>query len=502
MDLSLFFSSIATMLTPEYILPCFACTLLGIVMGALPGLGGGLAISIMLPLTFKMELTKVLALMMSVWVGSCSGGFIGSILLGIPGTPASMSTTYDGYALTRKGESNRALSVGIVANFMGTLPSLIIAMLVCIPVARLAIKMGPWEYFSLSFMAVTLVIGLSKGRLFKGFIAAGLGFLVRSIGPDPLVAAYRLSFGSVYLKSGFKQLCLIIGLFAGSMILLDYAKNDESNVDFVGHIGRFHFYWDDLKKNVVNAIRSFFIGLGIGILPGMGASLSNVVAYATAKNSSKYPEKFGEGCIDGVIAPEVANNAGIGGAIIPMIALGIPGDGTTALLLGAFLIHGVEAGPAMQFNQPEIPQMIYAAAIIGAITTLIVEILGIRLFPRILKVPYHLLYPAILVFASIGCYVEQFNIWGLIQFLIFTAIGIWFAIDGIPTTPFLLAYILGKTFESNFRNGMTYAKGDWTVFFTRPVSALFLAIGVFMVVKALVEMVRNNKKAAAKDFVE
>ena len=505
MDFSMFLSSLAQMLSPSYLIPCFLCTILGIVLGALPGLGGGLAISIMLPLTFKMELPKALALMMSVWVGSCSGGFIGSILLGIPGTPASFSTTYDGYPLTRRGESNRALSVGIVSNFIGTFPSLIIAMIVCIPVARLAIKMGPWEYFALSFMAITLVIGLSKGRFFKGLIAAGVGLLVRTIGPDPLTNSYRMYFGNTYLKGGFNQLCIIIGLFAGSAILLDYAKNEETNTDFVGHIGRFKFYWADFSKNVWNAIRSFFIGLGIGILPGMGASLSNVVAYATAKGSSKHPEEFGHGCIDGVIAPEVANNAGIGGAIIPMIALGIPGDGTTAMLLSAFLIHGVDAGPIMQFTQPEIPQMIYAAAMIGATTTLILEILGIRLFPRLLKVPYHLLYPAIMIFASIGCFVETLNMWGLVQFLIFTVVGIWFSVDSFPTSPFLLSFILGKTIESNFRNGMTYARGDWTMFFTRPVSCVFILFGLFMIIKPLVQMIRSkakHTKIEGKDYVE
>ena len=498
--------SILFLLQPAHLISCFLCNMLGVVMGALPGLGGGLAIAIMLPISFGMDPRLAIAMMLSIWVGSCSGGFIGSILLGIPGTPASMSTCYDGYALTKKGEANRALSIGVVSNFLGTFPSLIIAMLVCTPLAKIAIKMGPWEYFSICAMAITLVIGLSKGRVFKGFIACGLGLFVRSVGLAPISSQQRFAFGNTFLSGGFTQMCIIIGLFAGSQILLDFAKGEEGVGDMVDHVGRFRFYWNDLKNNVVNIIRSFFIGLGIGIMPGMGASLSNVVSYATAKNSSKHEEEFGKGCIDGVIAPEVANNAGIGGAIIPMISLGIPGDNTTALLLGAMIIHGIEAGPMLQIQQPHYVQVIFSTVILMALITLVIEILGVPLFPKILKIPYHYLYPVILVFATVGCYTSVYSMWGVYQFAIFSIIAIWFTVSGIPSTPFLLSYILGGTLELNLRNAMTYGRGDWTLLFTRPVSGIFLAIGIICVIRPIIKSVlamrKRNSKTTEKDFVE
>lgn len=491
-----YISALAILFQPSVLVMCFIGCMCGLILGAIPGLSGAMAITILLPVSFTMEASQAFALLISIWVGSCSGSYIGSILLGIPGTNSSLATTYDGYPMTKRGEATRALSIGTVANFMGTLPSLIIAMVACPVIASVAVLMGPWEYFSLGLMAITLVVSISRGNMAKGFLGAGLGLLITQVGMAPISGTRRFTFGNKYLTGGFSMVVIMIGVFAGAMIIMNYANNEKGPASsFDGKLTGFRFPKQDFASNIGNIIRSFFIGLGIGFLPGMGAALSNVVSYATAKNSSKHPELFGTGIPDGIWAPEVANNASIGGAIIPMIALGIPGDGTTAMLLGGLTIHGIEAGPLMQRNNPVLCNVIFMAAMLGAVFALLVEIFGIRWFPRLLDVPYHYLYPAILVVCLLGIYIDNYNIVNVVMGLCFFALGIWMAFAGIPNTPFILAYVLGTMLESNFRKALTFAKGDWTTFFTRPVSCILIIVTVFSVVWPFVKEAMDKKQA-------
>lgn len=491
-----FFSAFQVLATPACLLLCIFGCLAGVILGAIPGLSGSLAITVILPMTFSMDSTVAIALLISIWVGSCSGGFIGAVLLGIPGTPSSVATCYDGFAMTKKGEVTRALSLGTVSNFLGTLPSILIAMIACPVISSFAVKMGPWEYFGLGLMAITMVIGVSKGQMMKGLISAALGLLITQIGYSPVSSTPRFMFGSNQLASGFNMLASVVGLFAGAMIFADYAHNSNGDrKTFDGEIGKFYFPAKDFLANIGNSIRSFLIGLGIGFLPGMGSGLSNVVAYASAKNASKTPDAFGKGCPAGIIAPEVANNASVGGAIIPMISLGIPGDTTTALLLAGLTIHGIEAGPLMQKYNPVFTNMIFIAAMLGAICSLIIEIGGIRVFPLLLKAPYHYLYPAILVLCLVGVYSNTHSMFAVYSALGFTALGIWMNYAGLPLTPFILSYVLGGILESNFRKAISYAKGDWTVFFTRPVSCIFIVASILCIVWPLAKSYIQAKKA-------
>lgn len=498
--MELFLSAFNTLFTPYCLIMVVLSVLLGLVLGAIPGLSGTIAITIALPITYKMDPNIAIAMLIAIWVGSTSGGFIGSILLGIPGTPSSVATCWDGYAMTQKGDVTRALSAGTLANFLGTVPSIIIAMLACPFIAKYAVKMGPWEYFSLGFMAITMVVGISRGRMLKGFIAAAIGLLITQVGYSPTSSTPRFLFGSYYLAGGFKMMAVFIGMFAGTMIILNYAKMEKGAAgSFTGKIGRFSLSMKDISSNMVNMIRSFLIGLGIGFLPGMGAVLSNVVAYTSAKSNSKHPEEFGKGCVDGVFAPEIANNACVGGAIIPMISLGIPGDGTTAMLLGGLMIHGIEAGPLLQKNHPLFVYMIFLAAVFAGIACLLVEILGIKQFPKLLKAPYHFLYPAILVIGLLGVYISSNNMFDVFCCFGFILLGIWMTFADMPTTPFILSYILGPTLESNFRNAVSYAHGDLTSFFTRPVSGLLLVIAILsMVIPAVRDAAKKRRQKAGE----
>lgn len=461
-------SALALLFEPSTFIMCFVGMLVGVILGAIPGLAAGLAITVMLPISFTMKSTQAFALLMSIWVGGCSGSFIGSILLGIPGTPSSLATTFDGYAMTKKGQATRALSIGTLSNFLGTAPSIIIAMIACPLIASVAVKMGPWEYFALSFMAITLVVSISKGNMVKGFIGAGMGLLLTQVGYAPISSTERFTFGSYYLASGFSMSCVMIGIFAGSLIIMNYAHGvNGPKSSFDGKLTGFKIEKGDFSSNIPNIIRSFLIGLGIGFLPGMGAALSNMVSYATAKNSSKHPEEFGTGIPDGIWAPEVANNASVGGAVIPMIALGIPGDGTTAMLLGGLTIHGIQPGPLMQQNNPVFTYMIFLSALLAAILCLL------------------------------GVYIETFNIANIIMACFFIAVGLYMMYAGIPTTPFILSFVLGSQMENYFRKAISYGKGDWTLFFTRPVSCILLIVAVGSVFVPLIKEHLAKKKAAA-----
>ena len=493
--MSSFVTALTTLLQPMTLLLTLLGCFVGMVLGAIPGLAGGTAITVLLPMTYVMDPLVAMSMLMGIYVGGDSGGYIGSILLGIPGTAANVATVYDGYELTKKGQVTRALSIATVSNFMGTLPSLIVAMIACPIIASLAVKMGPWEYFSLGFMAITLVVSLSKGKMFKGFIGAGLGLLLTQVGYSPISATPRFTFNNLYLSGGFNTLTVLIGIFAGSMIMINYASNEKSAGTFEGKIGKFYFTGKEMLVNIGNIIRSFLIGLFIGFLPGMGPALSNVVSYSMAKNSSKHPEEFGTGCDAGVFAPEVANNASIGGAIIPMVSLGIPGDGTTVLLLSALTIQGIAPGPLLQKNNPDLVSMIFVAGIIAAVFALFIQIVGIRYLPALLKVPYHYLYPAILIISFMGVYASVTNMFSIFSVLGFALLGVWMTYADIPVTPFILSFVLGKMLETNFRNAISYARGDWTRFFTRPASCILLVIAIGSVLLPMIQDLVKARKA-------
>lgn len=495
----MFTEIVSILFTPSNLVLIMFGALVGMILGAIPGLSGTMAITICLPMTFSMPLYPSICLLCGLYIGSASGSFIGSILLGIPGTPSSLSTVYDGYELTKKGDPVRALSAGLVSNAIGTVPGLIVAMFACNAVARLAVRMGPWEYFALIFSAITMVAALARGNMARGMIVASLAFMLGTVGYAPLSGTPRFVF-TYYLAGGFDVVSVMMGMFAGKMILMEYARNqkgtDESQTV---KVSRFRWPGKDLWVNLKNGniIISFIMGLWIGFLPGMGGALSNVMAYSTAKNRSRYPEKFGTGCIDGVIAPEVANNASVGGAIIPFLSLGIPGDGATAILLSAMMIQGVQVGPMIIRNQPEVLYTVLGVLMVGAIFIALVQAVGMPLLPMVLKIPYQYLYPFILVICFIGAYSGTSNMFILYLCLIFTLVGVFMDWAKMPMGPFMLAFVLGKTAESNLRNSVSYARGDWLMFFKRPASCalilLALAVALWPYVKGAFQ-----KNAATK----
>lgn len=492
----------ASVLSPTGIFLMFIGVAVGIVFGALPGLSATMAISLFLPVTYAMTSSNAMTMLIALYIGGISGGLISAILLRIPGTPSSVATCFDGHPMVQKGQAAKALGAGVFYSFLGTIFSTIVLMFLAPQIARVAINFGPYEFFSIALFSLTMIAVLSSGNMIKGIMAGVLGFMFSTVGTDTIEATARFNFGITNLKSGFDILGVMVGLFAVGEIISaaessHHAQGEVIQPNMKGIKG-FGFTLKEMKASWWNALRSAMIGLGIGILPGIGGGTSNMLAYTVAKNSDKHPEEFGTGRLDGVIASETANNATIGGAMVPLLTLGIPGDTNTAMLLGALTLHGLTPGPLLFTNQAPFVYGVFAAMILCSVVMLIMEFFGLRVFVRFLKIPKYILLPCVLVLCVIGAYALKNNMSQVIACIIFGFLGFAFRKFGIPTTPFILGFILGPLAENNFRRGLLRTGGSFVPFITSPISAVFLAIAVLVVVMFATKPARMRRKAARK----
>ncbi len=492
-----YLNALTTLLQPTNLIMMYLCSLVGCVLGAIPGLSGGLGITLILPMTFALTTELSFSMLVGMYVGGVSGSFIAAVLIGIPGSAASIGTCYDGYPMTRNGKAAKALSIGITGSFIGTFVSIIVAMLCSGAIADIALLLGPWEYFSLCLMAITMVVGLSNGSIYKGLLAAFIGLFLSCVGGDLVTNQLRFTFNNTNLYGGINMICLLMGTFALQQVAVSYAKGqqDMPEVD-TKSLGGFGLTLKDFTDNARVIIVSLVIGLFIGFLPGMGSGISNLIAYGQAKKMDKHPEKFGTGYDPGIWATEVSNNAGVGGALIPMISLGIPGDATTVLLLSAMTIKGLQPGPMFIQQNPDLAALIFLIVLVSAILVFITEVLTKRWFPYLLKAPYHYLFSAILVICFMGAFSSTTSMFSVYLVLGFGLLGIVMDIFKMPSTPLMLAFILGGKIESNFRMGCSYARGDMTTFLTRPISLIFILIAVFSVVGPVITKQIKKVRAA------
>ncbi|MGE0075130.1 MAG: tripartite tricarboxylate transporter permease [Sphaerochaetaceae bacterium] len=471
---------------------------IGIIFGALPGLTTVAGLSMFLPVTYVMASNIGLSMLTAIYIGGISGGLISAILLNIPGTPASIATCFDGAPMAKKGQAGKALGLGVFGSLIGTIIGVLVMVVLSPTLAIFTLKFGPWEYFSVTFFALTLISTLTGKSVVKGLLSALFGMMVATIGLSPIDSAKRYTFGSLQLTSGFHLLIVLVGLYAISEVLSTAAAKQEQVKVLDYKMKGLGFTRKDLKGNWVNLIRSSLIGLGIGILPGIGGSTSNIIAYSVAKNSSKHPEKFGTGIADGILASESSNNASVGGAMIPLLTLGIPGDGATAILLGGFMLHGMQPGPLLFQTNGDTVYHIFASMILGTFFMAILMWAGMRMFVKILKVPTHILIPLIVVLCSIGAYAlsnRVFDMWGLILFGI---LGLAMSKFKVPVPPFILGFILEGALETNLRRGLEYSNGNVMDVFTRPISAVFLILTVLSLGSTIIKQIRHSAKAAGK----
>lgn len=492
-----YLSALLVCLKPLNLLLIFAMVSLGIVFGAIPGLSATLGIALLLPITFGLSTETSFVMLLAIWIGGVSGTFISAVLIGIPGSSSAIATCFDGYPMTKKGQAGKALGIGMTASFIGTVGSVAIATVLSPIIAEAALHLGPWEYFSLCFCAITLIASLSKGNIFKGIMSAGIGLLMGCIGMDPINGATRFTFGNVYLTSGISTVAQMLGMFAMCQIIRDNAKGEAKMPDVdVKNMKGLGVGFKDIIENIKTIVFAFLSGLWIGFLPGMGSGISNMVAYGQAQQASKHPEEFGQGCDDGVWASEVSNNSSLGGAMIPMMALGIPGDGITAMLIAGLTIHGLQAGPLFMTQQPDLCYLMFACVLVSAIVTFILEIVFKRYLPLILRIPYHFLYSVILTICYIGAFGVSNTEFNILIMLLWCFLAIFLNMAGISLSPLVLAFILSDDLEGYFRKGVSFAHGSYLPFVTRPLSLIFLLLAVFSVAWPYIAEALKKKKAA------
>lgn len=465
-------------------------TVFGIVTGAIPGFTITMAILLAFPFTFAMDPINGLALMIAIFVGGFSGGLVSGILLGIPGTPASIATTYDGFPMSKKGESGRALGIGVVSSFLGTIISTIVLVIMGPLVAKFALNFGPWEITALVIFALTLVASLAHGAMLKGLIAAGIGLLIATIGLDP-GGKLRFDFGIDALASGFSVLPVMIGLFAFSQLMqnvLELKQNYEVQEKMKQIDSKIKIPYRQIIKDMWNqkwnVLRSSLIGCFIGALPATGGDVANFVSYDQARKFSKHPEKFGTGIPDGIVASETSNNATAGGSFIPTLTLGIPGDMTMAIMIGVLILHGLTPGALLFQQQATLVGSIYVSLLMAAVVMLVAQFALMRIFTKLIYVPQTVLVPLVLMLCVVGSYALNNNMFDVLSLFIFGIIGFLLVKSGVPISPMILGLILGHNLETQLFRAFEL-DSNWTTFFTRPISGIMLAFAFLSILYSI-----------------
>lgn len=490
--IELFVSGLLALSTLQNIGIILFGTVIGIIFGSIPGLTASMAVALCLPISFGMQPMSAFALLISLYIGGVSGGLISAITLNIPGTPSSIATTFDGSPMAKQGQAGKALGVAVFFSFLGTLFGIAVLVFIAPPLAEVAVQFGSYEYFALAVFSLTLIAGLAGKSMLKGLAAGAIGMGLAMVGLAPIDGVPRFTFGNHQFDNGFDLLPALVGLYAISEIMKSSEEKTAFGQDNVisAKIRGFGFSLAEFKSQIVNFLRSSAIGTGIGILPGIGGGTANIIAYAAARKGSKEPEKFGTGVIDGIVASEASNNACIGGAMVPLLTLGIPGDGVTAMILGGFAIHGMQPGPLLFENNPQFIYAVFAALTLSAVAMLAVEYLGMRWFVKILSLPKHYILPAVLVLCLVGSYGvnnRMFDVWTL---LLFGFLGYGMDKLSFPLPPIILGFILGPMVETNLRRGLQMSKGSFIPFLTTPISGFFLAIAAVFIVMTAVNQLK------------
>lgn len=467
----------------------------GIIFGAIPGLSAFTALALFLPITFGMEPINGISFLVAVYVGGLSGGLISAILLGIPGTPSSIATCFDGYPMTKRGEGGKALGIAILFSFLGGMFGAIVLTFLGPIIAGFALRFGPYEYFAVILFALTTVSGLSSGNITKGLISCLMGICFSFVGIDSLSSYTRYTFGIQNLSAGFNLIPVLIGVFAVSQIIEESANKTRGlEQPEVTKVKGFGISFKEVIAQMKNFIPASIIGLVIGILPGIGGNASNLMAYTYCKKRSKTPEKFGTGFIDGLIASETANNATIGGALIILLTLGIPGDNATSMILAGFQIHGLTPGPLLFETNGELLYAVFAAFMIANLCMLILEKLGLPVFTKILKVPTAFLLPVVIAFCYVGAFSANNRVFDIVVMVFFGVVGFVLKKFSFPLAPLVVGFILSPLLEENMRRSLMRTEGSIFPIISSPIAALFFIATIIMVVLSIKSEMKNKER--------
>ncbi|WP_053360988.1 tripartite tricarboxylate transporter permease [Bacillus sp. FJAT-27251] len=493
-----FLQGLDTVLEPMNIFWIVIGGFLGTIVGMLPGLGPATAVAVLIPVTFGMDPTSAIILMAAIYYGAMYGGSRSSILLNTPGDGSAIAATFDGYPMAQKGQAGQAMAISAVASFIGGILATFGFVFLAEPLANFALKFGPAEYFLLMLLTLSAIVSLSIGKMVKGFIAMSLGLLIATIGIDPQTGIHRFTMDIPHLSEGIEFLIVIIGVYAVGEVFYNYLSIDKKMKE-KQKMGKIWFTKDQWKRSKWPILRSAPLGFLVGVLPGAGGSIASMISYSTEKQLSKKPEEFGNGAVEGLAAPESSNNAASVGAMIPLLTMGIPGSGTTAVMLGALIMLGVRPGPMLFENDPGMVWAFINSMFIGNVALVIMNILLVGLLVKVLDTPAKVLYPIIIMLAFIGTYTLSYSTMDFFLLLLFGIIGLFMKMMDFPIAPLVLAIIVGGDMEQNFRMALTSSNGSLGIFFSSGISIALIVITVLSLCYPLLIKLLKKKQNDGND---
>lgn len=497
--MELFFAGLASILYPKMIFLIFGGTLLGIVVGALPGLSATMGVAILLPVTYYLPADQGINLLLGIYVGGIYGGSISAILLNIPGCPASLMTTLDGYPMCTKGEGGRAIGLATICSFIGGIVGVIALVFMGPILADAALGFGPSEYAMLAFFGLSAIVVVAARSVVKGFIGVMIGLLLATVGMDPVVSVQRFTYGSIELMSGISYIPVVIGLFGLSEVMTQAL--DMRTRDIIKQkVGQVIPTLSDFKKIIRNIFHPSWIGILIGALPGAGGSIASIISYNRAVQASKEPDSFGTGNPEGIIASETANNASIGGAMVPLLTLGIPGSAVTAVLLGAMMMHNINPGPMLFVQNAELVYTVFAGLIMANVAMLILGLMAAKVSPKIVNLPKTALLPTIAVLCAVGAFSMNNSLFDVGITLVCGVSGFFLRELGVSSGPIILGLILGPIAEVNFRGALEISGGSLAIFVTKPISLTIFILTIFLMIFPFIRnrFLRKKKNLSPK----
>ncbi len=490
--LELLMGGFATALQPENLIYAFIGCLVGTFVGVIPGIGSITGIAILIPVTFYLGLTPAIIMLAAIYYGTMYGGAITSILMNVPGDASSAITCLEGYPMAKSGRGGSALVIAALASFFGGTLAIFGLVLIAAPLATAALNFGPTEQFSLILLAFIMVTGLAGKSVVRALVSAGLGVLIAVIGIDPGFGVYRLTFGQLMLYDGIGIIPVVLGMFGVGELLVNAERKERGLID--AKIPRLVPTWQDIKDSIGPTIRGSGLGFFFGVIPGIGVLVPVFLSYVTEKKLSKHPEKWGTGMVQGVAGPESANNACADGALLPLFTLGLPGSANVALLMGAFMAHGIIPAPGMFQDFPELVWAVIASLYIGNFILLVLNLPLIPLWVKILRIPFSYMFGLILTCIVVGVYAVNYSIADVWFVIFFGALGYVFLKLDFPAAPLIMTLILTKILERSMRRALQISGGDFSIFLREPISAVFLALAVIFIIVLAMTKIRASRR--------
>lgn len=500
MDTSLLFEALKTIFIPTNFLLILAGMSLGVFFGALPGISSSMGIVLMIPFTYYMGIIPSIILLVALYAGSAYGGSITAILFNTPGTAESVATTFDGYPMAQQGKAGKALGLAMSGSAFGGIFSVLVMLLLAPLLSKIALKIQSAEYFALTLLGIACISSVGSKNLSKALVTGLIGIIIAMVGMDPMTGVSRLTFGQINFLNGIEYIPIMIGSFAMAEVfkqVINRKTDEEEVMDMGNDVSMESIKLKDLLAYKITIIKSAMIGTAVGILPGTGGSIASIVSYGEAARSSKNKEKFGNGAEEGVLAPETANNAAGGGAMIPTLVLGIPGSPTTAIILAALVLQGLQPGPQLMTEQPLLLYCIFFSMLIASIVVFLSGRYAVKAFAAVLKLPYGIIAPMIVMFSIIGAYArsnDMFQIWVMLTFGVF---GYFMKKYQFSAASLILGIVLGNMMEESFRRQLLLSNGSYASFFQRPIAVIIFIAVAFVLFFPIVSGILEKKKAAA-----